>query len=125
MQQVQRAGDVGVDDVPRLAERLVEEAVAQSVARVGDQQVDRPAGDRQHQLVDAERGRQVGLDGIDVGAQRAQRRSRFLERPLVGGDDQVMAVLRGQPGELAADAGRGAGDDGERTSGIHRGHGFS
>ena len=39
----------------------------------------------------------------------------LVERTLVGRDDHVEAVLRAQLRQLAADAERGAGDDGERA----------
>ena len=62
LDQQQGAGDVGVDDVLPLVGALVEEAVAEAMAGIGDQHVDRAVADCGEQLVDALLRRQVSLD---------------------------------------------------------------
>ena len=92
LDQQQGAGDVGVDDVLPLVRALVEEAVTEAVAGIGDEHVDRSLADAIEQLVDALLRREVDFDLLDLDAELLQRRPRLDER-RVGGDDQVVAVL--------------------------------
>lgn len=66
--QVDRAGDVGVDDLARFLKVLVKESAAKAAARVGHQKVDRTSVRRSVKLVDALCGGQVGLHGFDLSA---------------------------------------------------------
>ena len=43
LDEIERAGDVGVDDCAHVVEVLVEEAVAEPAAGIGQQRIDRPA----------------------------------------------------------------------------------
>jgi hypothetical protein len=110
----QRARDVGVDDVLPLVRALLEEAVAESVARVRDQHVDRTVADDRKELIDAMPGGEVRLNFVDRDAKILERRSG-LDEGRVGCDNQVVAVLRGELGNLKPDAARCAGDDGKLT----------
>ena len=87
--QVERAGDVGVDHVPRLAEVLIEERAAEAVPGVGSSSVDRPAAGRREKLVDAFDRREVGLDRLDARADCAKSCGGGFDRRLVGGDEEV------------------------------------
>ncbi len=88
-----------------LVRLLVEEGAAETVAGIGAEQVDLTAARLLDQLVDALEGRQVDLQRLRV--------ERRVGEGCVGGEQQIVAVLRGKLGELAADAGGSAGDDGE------------
>ena len=94
-------------------EILVEEGVPQAVSGVGQQGVDRPTADQGAEPIHALIGRQVDLQRLDLGAQGAKVAGGLVDLGPVSGDDQVVATLGAQPGQLIADAGRGAGDDGE------------
>ena len=58
--------------------------------------------------------REVSLDRLDLGAVWRKLCGGFLDLRLVGGDDQIIAFVAAHFGEFEADAGRCAGDDGER-----------
>src|SRR5262249_222281 len=61
-------------------------------------------------------GGEVGLDGVDLGSEAAKVLRRLLDLRLVGGDQEVEAVLRAAVGELETDAGRSPRDNGQPTS---------
>ena len=114
LDEIDRAGDVGVDDVPDLFEILVEKRFAETAAGIGEQRIDRSAVERAVEPVDAFGRGQVGLDRLDLHAFVCRSIARgFVDLRLVGGDDEIEAMLRALLGELEADAGRGAGDDGK------------
>jgi len=119
--EADRAGDVGVDDVEDVVEVLVEERVAEAVACVGEERVDGGSLHGRDEAPDAFEPREVGLDGVDADAQAAELLRRLRDLRPVGGDEQVEAVLCALAREVVADSGRRAGDDGERT--VGRGHG--
>ena len=97
-----------------VVEVLVEEALAEPAAGIGQQRIDRPAAGGGIELVDAFRRREIGLHRIDLPRRSsAQPGSRLLDLRLVGGDQQVEAVLARILGEFEADAGGSAGDDGK------------
>lgn len=50
---------------------------------------------------------------IDVGAHRSQRVGRGLDVQLVGGDGEIVSLACRDLRKLEADAGRGAGHDGQ------------
>ena len=89
--------------MPPFARLLIEEGAAEAVAGIGAEQVDRPVADRRDELLDALGVGEIGLDRSDLDAEPLERRRRVDER-RVGGDQQVVAVLRGELGELEADA---------------------
>src|SRR3954470_16119669 len=70
--QVDRAGDVGVDDAAHLGEVLVEEALAEAAAGVGEERLDRPALRGGVELVYALERREVGLHSVHGGAELAE-----------------------------------------------------
>ena len=92
--------------------RLVEKGMAEAVAGIGAEQVDVAAARRVEQPVDARAGRQVGFHRPHLDAEILQR-GRGIHQGRVGDDEQVVALLRGEAGELEADSARRAGDDGE------------
>ena len=115
LDQVDRAGDVGVDDMADLREVLVEEGAAEPVAGVGEKRLDGPSADGGIEAVHTLQGREVGLHRLHPGAQGAKVPRGIVDFRLVGGDDEIEAVLGADTGEFVADAGGGAGNDGERT----------
>ena len=68
LNQVDGAGDVGVDDVPDVVELLLEEGAAEAVAGVGEQRVDGAAPGRGIELIDAVLGREIDVERVDFGA---------------------------------------------------------
>ena len=92
MQQVQRAGDVGVDDVAHVVEVLIEKAFSQPSAGIGEQRIDRAPSHGGINLIDTLQGRQIRLDRIDIGAKLAELLRRLVDGRLVGGDDQIEPV---------------------------------
>lgn len=113
MDQVERPGDVGVDDPHDLGKILIEKGLSQTAAGIGEQDLDRSAQPLRDavELVDTIGAREVGFDRFDCRAEAAQFTRRLLDPRLVCGDDEVEAVLRAAFGEFVADAGRGAGDE--------------
>jgi hypothetical protein len=122
LNQVDRPGDVGVDDVAHVLELLVEEGAAEAVAGVGEQRVDGPALRRGVQLVDAVLRGEVDLDGVDSRARRPAEVGDLGQAGGVRRQQQVESVAGGDDRQLTTDAGRGAGHDGvlrvHETSGI-------
>ena len=96
--------------------------MAEPVARIGEQRSDGPVADCGHQLVDAFGGREIGVHGRDhVRAFRFEILRDLADARLIGRDHEIMAVLGREQSQMIADAGRRAGDDGERTSGSRHG----
>ena len=62
---------------------------------------------------------EIGLHGLDRGAQRANFLRRRFDFRLVGGDHQIVPVPGADLCEFAADAAGGAGDDGKLSAGGH------
>jgi len=98
-----RAGDVGVDDVLHVVEVLVQEAVAQAVSRVGEERCHGSAFGGGKKRVHAVAGGEVRAHREHARVQHAQLRLGLDER-LVGADQQVVALARRQQRELEADA---------------------
>ena len=67
------------------------------------------------ELVDAVDLGEVGLQSIDLGAQRFEILGRGLYLRLIGDHHKIKAVLGATFGQLVADAGRGPGYDRERS----------
>ena len=113
MDQVDRAGDVGVDDVPDRGEILVEKGFAEAAPGIGEERLDRTvqALCRGIKFIDAVERREIGLDRFDRGAERAEFAGRLHDLRLVGDDNKIKAVLRATFRQLVADAGRGAGHE--------------
>jgi len=90
------------------------------VAGVGEEGVHRTAVDRAEELVDSAERRQVGVHGIDAGAEATEGVGGFLDPWIVRGDNEIESFLGADRGQLVADSARGAGDDRERpTCGCH------
>ena len=80
---------------------------------IGQQRIDRPAFGSRIELVDALRRRKIGLDRLDLGAERLEFLGRVVDGGTVGGDQQIEAVPGAELRKFIADAGRGTGDDGK------------
>ena len=74
LDQIDRAGDVGVDDVADLVEILVEKAVAEAAPGICDQEFDRAPvlAARIVELVDAFDRGEVSLDSLELLPRRPQ-----------------------------------------------------
>src|SRR3982750_1263199 len=95
-------------------DRLVEPRVSQTMARVGNQDVDWTISCSIEQLANSVFRRQVALDRLNFSAHILERRTGVDER-RIGGNQQVIAVPRRKLGDFEADTARRAGDDGEFT----------
>jgi hypothetical protein len=113
--QIDRAGDVRVDDAPRVVPWLVEESETQAAAGVREQRIDRASLDHVQQLIDAVGGREIDLDRVDPYGSRTEFGGRCVDRALVRRKQHIEPVIDALLREMEADAGRGAGDDGERA----------
>ena len=111
LDQIDRPGDVRVDDVPRVLEVLIEKSVSQPMPGVGEQRVDRPAGCSGPELIDAVGRRQVRFDDGDLGAEATKAVSGRLNLRTIGGDQQIEAFLRADRSQFESDTRRGAGHD--------------
>src|SRR5205085_8836348 len=89
LDQVDGAGDVGVDDVAHFVEVLVEESAAEALAGVGEKRLDRAAARRVDELVDAVAAGEIDLERLDLDTEPAQVLGRLLDLGAVGGDEQV------------------------------------
>jgi len=72
-------------------------------------------------LINAPRGGKIRLDRPHLGAHPTQIIGRILDLGLVGGDHEVISLLRRNASELIAYARRSPGDDGKSSYiGGHR-----
>jgi hypothetical protein len=113
LDQIDRAGDVGVDHVPDVSEILVEEGLAQAQAGIGQQRFDRASSGGGIQRVNALNRGEIGLDSVHACAERTQFARRIIDGGFIRDDEQIEAVVRTLPRKFVADAARGAGNDGE------------
>ena len=65
LDEVDRAGNVGVDDAQDIIEILIEKTFAQSTPGIGQQRLDWTIANRRIELVDAVDLREFGLQGLD------------------------------------------------------------
>ena len=107
LHQIDRARDVRVDDVAHVLEVLIEKAVSQPMARIGEQRIDGPACRRGPQLIHARGRRQVCFDDGDVRAETAEAVGGGLNLRAIGGDQQIESLLRTDRGQFESDARRG------------------
>jgi hypothetical protein len=111
---------VEVDDLELVLERRpAHELAAGPAAGVERQRVDWPPRplDRPRERLHALTVGQIGPHGLDCGTEPAQLLRGGVELRVLGGDEQVVAVVGELLGELEADAAGGAGDDGEGLGG--------
>jgi hypothetical protein len=135
LQEIDRAGDVGVDDPAHLLEVLVDEGPAEAPPGIGEQRIDRPPARRRQQAVHTVGGGKIGLQSRDLPPGVPEQLGGAHDFRLVGHGQQVVAMGGALLGKLKADAGRGAGHDGKRGGGAvdvlggrigrFRCHGFS
>ena len=104
--------------MPPLRRVLIEEGAAEAVAGVGDEQVDFAAAGGVEQPVHSGKGGEVRLDVAYLHPVSFEL-ARCIDQGRVGGDDQVVAVPGGEPGQLEADPARGSGDDREPACSCH------
>jgi hypothetical protein len=115
--EIDSAGDVGIDHPPDPVDILIEEGVAEADASVRKQGIDRTPLCRRIQPVDAIGGRQVGLHRIDFSAMATKLPGRGLDGGFVGRDQEVKTCAGAASGEFQTDAGGGTGDDGKLSIG--------
>jgi hypothetical protein len=116
LNEVDGAGDIGVDHLQDVIEVLIQEALAKAPAGVGQQGIDLPPSDHRAEFVDAFDRGEVCLDGIDLRAKCLEICRSLIDLGLVSGDDQIESVLGAAPGELIADAGGSSRHDCERPA---------
>jgi hypothetical protein len=99
LDEIHRAGDIGIDDLAYFIEVLFEKAFAQAAAGIGEQCVDRTAERPRFvvKFLDALRGREIGLDRLDLGFEGAKRLRSLVYLRLIGGDDQIESISRADP----------------------------
>jgi len=120
VQQVQRAGNVGVDHVLHVGKILLQKALAQSMPGIGQQCIHGASGDGLDQRVHTLTAGELGLHHLDVGAQHAQVTGRLVQC-LVGRDHQVKTLFGAAAGQVETDAGGGSSNNGKGAIGV--GHG--
>ncbi len=125
LQQVDGAGDVGLDHVLQRPEVLLQEGPGQAMAGVGHQHIDLAALQRLDQGVHALATGQFGPHGMHLaGAGRLEIGHRLLQWPGAR-HDQVVPMLRGQQREVVADAGKSVGYHRQRAWCLQIVHGKS
>ena len=113
LQEIDRAGDVGVDDPAHLLEVLVDEGPAKAPP-IGEQRIDRPPARRRQQAVYAVGGGKIGLQRLNLPSGAPEQLGGAHDFRLVSHDQEVVAMGGALLGKLKADAGRGAGHDGKK-----------
>ncbi len=117
--QVDRAGNVGIDDPPRLLEILIQKRMAEAAPRIRQEGIHLTTLRSRIELVHAFGRRQIGLECFDLGSDVPKGCRRLLDLRFVGRDQKVVALLRAPPGKFKSDAGRRTGDDRERSGSGH------
>src|SRR5205085_2476334 len=84
------------DDVPYIRKILVEKGLAETTAGVGEERLDRTVHPphRVVESLDAIEGREICFQRLDNAADRAEIARSMHDFRLVGGNDQIKAVLR-------------------------------
>ena len=99
--QIERAGDVGVDHMPHVVEVLIEERLAEATAGIGEQCLDRPAGNGRIELY--RRPRSWRDRPRTASTLTPSRRSSSAARWIAGSSaaiSEIEAVHGASPGEL-------------------------
>src|SRR4051812_30461004 len=106
---------VEVDDAQVLLEVAVGERAALTDPGVECGRRERPVarGHPRPQLLDGAGTGEVDLDRLDGGPAALEVGGGLQQLAVLGSDHEVVAVVGELPGELEADPGRGAGDEGE------------
>jgi hypothetical protein len=121
MNQIDRAGDVGVEHIARILEILIEESLAKTAPGICQEGVDPATIDLFVELVDAFDRREFGLNRLDPAALAAQLVCGVVNFQLVGRDQQIKVMFGAFPRQFEADAGGSAGDNGEFSLAIKHG----
>ena len=111
LDEIDRAGDVGVDDAHDVVEVLVEEALAKAASGVGQQGVDRPPADQRIELVDTFQRGEIGLESVDLRAHRFEIPGGLLDLGLIGDHHQIEVIRGAAFGQFVTNAGGCAGND--------------
>ncbi len=123
LNEINRASNVGIDDVLGLIKILVEEAFSKASPGVRQKSFDwlvislRRMDDR----VDSLFGCQISSDSFDAATQRSQFLGGAINFGFVRRDDEVISVLGRHRGEFVTNAGRCAGYDCKWSSVGHGG----
>jgi hypothetical protein len=83
--EVDRAGDVGIHNVAGFVEILVKKSLAEAAAGVGEESCNRSPIDLAEELVDTLGGGKVSLDDLDAAPVAAQLLGGALDLRLIGG----------------------------------------
>ena len=82
MNEVDRAGDVGIHDVTGFVEILIKKSLAEAAAGIGEESCNRSTIDLAEELVDTLGGSKVSLHDLDGAIRRgAALRRRFRSPP--------------------------------------------
>jgi hypothetical protein len=93
MEQLDRSGDIGVDDPPDAVEILIQESATKTDPSVRQQSIDRATLRRGAEAIDPLRRREIRQHCIDLPAKTPQLGSCHFDRVLVGGDQEIEACL--------------------------------
>ncbi len=104
MQQVDRARHIGFQHALDVGKVLVQERVAEAAAGIGAEHVDPAVIDGRAQLLHARRRGEVRHQRLHLGTLVAQLRGGHFDLRLIGGDDEVIAVLHAAARQFVADA---------------------
>lgn len=113
LNEIERAGDVGIENPQNVGEVLIEKAFAETAAGVGKEGGHGPGPDDAHEFVDTIDGRQIRFERLDLGTEGFDLVSRAVDPWFVCHHDQVETLSRACLGQLIADAGGCTRDDGQ------------
>ena len=110
LDQIDGAGDIGIDHADDFTEILIQETLAEASSGIREQGVDRTSIESRRKLLHAFNRCQIGFDGPSLSHGNPSRPVNFR---LVCGDDQVKAVLRATTRKFVANPGGGSGHHGD------------
>jgi hypothetical protein len=100
LNEIQRAIDVGIDDIGPGFEILIQEALTEPNACVGEQSINRTAVELCIKFVASFRRCEVSLKGIDLGAERRKLTGGRLNRKFVGRHDEIESIANAAGGKF-------------------------
>jgi hypothetical protein len=119
--EVNGAGDVGVDHAPDLFEFLIEEGTAEAAPCIRKQRIDGAPDPRRGfiKLVHALDGRKIGLQGLNNGAEATNFSRGSFDLWLVCRNQKIETIAGTALGQFQSNSGGGSGDDGELSADRH------
>ena len=115
MNEIQRAGNVGVDDADYFIEVLIQKTLSQPDAGVGEQGIDLSSFGRCIQGLDPLNRGKVGFNRLYICSHIAEMLGRRFDLFLIGRNDEVKAIFGAASRKLVAYARGRAGNNGERA----------